>query len=69
MSSDSLNSISPTAIPLSAAALLLSKVGGRPITEAMLQADLAAGAPQNADGTLNLVRYAAWLVKETSHGD
>ena len=69
MASDSLNPISPTAVPLPAAALLLSKLGGRTITEAMLQADLAAGAPQNADGTLNLVHYAAWLVKETAHGD
>mgnify|MGYP006307374949 CR=1 FL=1 len=26
-----------------------------------LEADLAAGAPTNPDGTLNLVHYAAWL--------
>ena len=31
----------------------------------MLRADAAAGAPLNADGTLNLVHYAAWLVRET----
>jgi hypothetical protein len=30
----------------------------------MLRADLAAGAPVNPDGTLHLVRYAAWLVRE-----
>jgi hypothetical protein len=29
----------------------------------MLKADVAAGAPLNADGTLNLVSYAAWLVR------
>jgi len=27
------------------------------------------GAPTNPDGTLNLVRYVAWLVKECSCGD
>ena len=31
------------------------------ISEAMLRADLAAGAPTNADGTINLIHYAAWL--------
>jgi hypothetical protein len=28
------------------------------------QADVDAGAPTNGDGTINLVHYAAWLVKE-----
>ncbi len=37
--------------------------------DAMLQADVAAGAPTNADGTFNLVHYAAWLVKEMGRGD
>ena len=27
----------------------------------MLRADLDAGAPTNADGTINLIHYAAWL--------
>ena len=31
------------------------------ISEAMLRADLDAGAPTNADGTINLIHYAAWL--------
>ncbi len=26
-----------------------------------VEGDLAAGAPTNADGTLNLVHYGAWL--------
>jgi hypothetical protein len=39
-------------------------VGFPSITEDMLRADVAAGAPVNADGTINLVHYAAWLVKE-----
>jgi hypothetical protein len=34
-----------------------------------LEEDLAAGAPQNADGTLNLVHYAAWLNLEGRERD
>ena len=29
-----------------------------------LEADVAAGAPTNPDGTINLVHYAAWLVQQ-----
>ena len=61
--------INPSALELADAAQLLSKAGGHAITEAMLRSDVAAGAPANADGTLNLVRYAAWLVKEMVRGD
>ena len=57
-------SLSPTALSLKDAAKLLTKVGGKPITEEMLQADIDAGAPRNVDGTVNLVHYAAWLVRE-----
>jgi len=59
-------SISPAALSLADAARLLSKVGGQPITEDVLRDDVEAGAPTNADGTLNLVHYAAWLVKNVS---
>lgn len=61
--------LSPTAIPLATLAQLLSRLGSTPITEAMLRDDLADGAPQNPDGTINLVHYVAWLVKELSRGD
>lgn len=58
------NKLNPTALPLADAARLLSAVGGQAVTAAMLEADIAAGAPMNADGTLNLVHYAAWLLRE-----
>lgn len=61
--------LSPTAMPLADVAKLLSRAAGTPVTAEMLQADIAAGAPRNADGTLNLVHYAAWLVKEMNRGD
>ncbi len=56
--------LSPAAMPVADAARLLSRAGGQRITEAMLVADIEAGAPTNPDGTINLVHYAAWLVKE-----
>lgn len=61
--------LSPTALPLRDAARLLSKTGGQPISIEMLEADVAEGAPTNPDGTINLVHYAAWLVKELASGD
>ena len=60
--------LNPAALPVAEAARLLSAVGGQAVTVEMLQADLAAGAPTNADGTLNLVHYAAWLVREMASG-
>ena len=57
-------SLNPTSLPISDAAKLLTRVGGQSVTVEMLQADQAAGAPFNADGTINLVHYAAWLVRE-----
>ena len=59
----------PNALALADAARLLSRAGGQPVTVELLEADIAAGAPTNGDGTLNLVHYAAWLVKEMGRGD
>jgi hypothetical protein len=57
-------SLSPTALSPADLVRLLTKVSGEPITEEMVRADLGAGAPANADGTINLVHYTAWLVRE-----
>ena len=56
--------LSPMAMPIHDAARLLSKVSGKGIESEMLEEDVAEGAPTNPDGTINLVNYAAWLVKE-----
>lgn len=58
------NPLNPSTLSLADAARLLTKVGGQPVTESMLHEDIAAGAPTNPDGTLNLIHYGAWLVKE-----
>lgn len=58
--------VNPNRLTVEQAARLLSAAGPRAISVAMLREDLDAGAPTNADGTINLVHYAAWLVKNVS---
>ncbi len=60
--------LNPAALPVADAARVLTRLGGKAVTEGMLNADIDAGAPTNADGTINLVHYAAWLVKEMTAG-
>jgi hypothetical protein len=63
------SSLNPSALTPLNAARLLTKASGQTITVEMIQADLAAGAQANTDGTLNLVHYAAWLVQEMAKHD
>jgi len=56
-----------TALTPAQVAKNLTAAGNRRITEAMVRADIDAGAPTNGDGTINLVHFAAWLVKEMSN--
>jgi len=56
--------LNPAALAVPDAARVLSRLGGRPVTEDMLEADIEQGAPTNAHGSINLVHYAAWLLRE-----
>jgi hypothetical protein len=62
-------SLNPTSLSVADLTRLLTKAGGQPVAVAMIDADLAAGAPANPDGTINLVHYAAWLLQEMSGRD
>ena len=42
---------------------ILKGAGSRLISAELLTADFEAGAPKNEDGTINLVEFAAWIVK------
>ena len=57
-------SINPLALTVEEMARMLSAGGGRRVTPEQVQADLDAGAPAGRDGRINLVHYAAWLVRE-----
>ena len=58
--------VNPQGLRLEDLALILSALGPKPVTVAMLRSDVATGAPTNADGTLNLIRYVAWLLEENA---
>lgn len=60
--------LSPTALTPNELAALLTKAGGVRVEPADIEADLHAGAPANADGTINLVHYTAWLVRDLATG-
>lgn len=55
------NGLDPARLTPAELVALLVKAGSRSINEQMVASHLAAGAPRNADGTLHLVHYTAWL--------
>ena len=57
------NSLKLTALPPEMLVNILKQAGSRLISAEKLAADFAAGAPKNEDGTINLIEFAAWLVK------
>lgn len=54
----------PTRLTAAQAAELLTAEGGSPVPLAWIEADVQAGAPTNADGTISLILYAAWILKQ-----
>ena len=42
----------------------MRRAGSRTLTLERLESDVAAGAPVNADGTVNILKYIAWVAKE-----
>lgn len=69
MNDEAPKSMDPTALAIPDAALLLSRAGGRLVTEDMLTRDVDDGAPTNVDGTINLVHYVAWMLRNTGRAD
>ena len=43
---------------------VLVKSGFRDMTLELLHSDFELGAPRNPDGTVNLIHYMAWILKE-----
>lgn len=56
--------VNPMALSIEEVSRLLSAAGGKRVTIEEVQADIDAGAPVSPDGRINLVHYAAWLVRE-----
>ncbi len=61
--------LNPMALTIDQAARVLSAAGPKPVTPEMVRDDIDDGAPTNADGTLNVVHYAAWLIREMGRAD
>ena len=57
-------SLNPNALTVGDLVQLFAKLKAGTITAAMIEGDVKAGAPVNADGTLKLLHYCAWLVRE-----
>jgi len=57
------NSLKLTALQPEMLVNILRRAGSRLISAETIAADFVAGAPKNEDGTVNLIEYAAWLVK------
>ena len=53
-----------TAISVADLAKLLKQAGSRFASEATIRKDIDAGAPVNSDGTVNLIHYTSWLIRE-----
>jgi hypothetical protein len=61
--------VDPNRLTPEKAAKILSAAAKIRIPAEQIVRDLDDSAPQNTDGTLNLVHYAAWLLKEMGRGD
>ena len=61
MSKNQLNSM---ALSIPDLVKIMRSAGSRHVSEENIRKDISAGAPVNPDGTVNIVHYAAWLVKE-----
>lgn len=48
---------------------VLEHYGCKSMTAEKLDEQIASGAPVNEDGTINIVNYTAWILKELSHGE
>jgi hypothetical protein len=47
---------------------ILRRSGSREVSAETIADDIAGGAPVSEDGTINMIEYAAWLIRETSRG-
>ena len=62
--------VNPLSMSVGDVARVFSAAGGTKVSVEQVQADVDAGAPVLPDGRINLVHYAAWLVREVqARGD
>jgi len=65
---DTAKSLKITALPVADAAKVLASAYGRRVTEEQVREVAEAGGLIAPDGTINLLEYTAYLVRELAHG-
>lgn len=60
------NSLKLTALSPENIVQLLKRAGCRGMTIELLERDIDAGLPVNGDGTINLIEYTAWMIREVN---
>lgn len=60
------NQLNPMALSAETIITLLQKSGCREMNRDALQRMIDAGLPLNGDGTISIIEYTAWLVKEVN---
>jgi hypothetical protein len=61
-------SLNPQALSVEDLARVLTASSRKAVTREMIQKSLDNGAPLNPDGTISLVKFAAFLAKEVTSG-
>jgi len=69
MVEQSKNPVTLTALPVADLAKILASAYGRKITEEQVREVAETGGLIRADGTVNLIQYAAFLAKEITGAD
>ena len=59
----------PRALTKEEVVTVLRHSGSRTISMESLEADIESGAPVNEDGTVDIIAYAAWILKGNGNGD
>ena len=59
----------PRALTKEQVVTVLKLSGSRTISSEALEADIEEGAPLNDDGTMDIIAYAAWILKGNRNGD
>jgi hypothetical protein len=62
-------SLNPLALSPDDLVMILKKSGCKMMTVELLRRDMDGGMPPNGDGTINLVTYVAWMMKEFNESE
>ena len=62
-------SVDPASMTVEQAAKILSAAFRERIEIENIRTDIDEGAPTNDDGTMNLINYTAWQLREVGRGD